>query len=133
MGLLSMSKLETPLTRKYWRKIGGTLIEEFPIVKYSKTAAPRWIDGVIIRGGERRIAKRTETDLVKGKDVIIVQTKDGRLGMYLMGQAVFSEELMKRFNPKPKSVKAVALCTEDDSVLRPLLKKYKNVKVVVLK
>ena len=128
-----MSKLETPLTRKYWKKIGGTLIEEFPIVKYSKTSAPRWIDGVIIRGGERRIAQKNETDLVKGKDVIVVQTKDGRLGMYLMGQAGFSEELMKRFKPKPRSVKAVALCTEDDSVLRPLLKKYRNVKVVVLK
>ena len=127
-----MSKLETPLTRKYWKKIGGTLIEEFPVVKYSKTEAPRWIDGIIIRGGERRIAKRTETDLVKGKDVIVVQTKAGRLGMYLMGQTVFSLELMKRFKPKPRSVKAVALCTENDSALEPLLKKYKNIKVVVL-
>ena len=25
-----MSKRETPLTRRYWREIGGTLIEEFP-------------------------------------------------------------------------------------------------------
>ena len=25
-----MSKRETPLTRKYWESIGGTLIEEFP-------------------------------------------------------------------------------------------------------
>jgi hypothetical protein len=41
-----MSKLETPLTRKYWKRMGGTLIEEFPVVKRSKTAAPRWIDGV---------------------------------------------------------------------------------------
>ena len=27
-----MSKRETPLTRKYWKSIGGTLIEEFPAV-----------------------------------------------------------------------------------------------------
>ena len=128
-----MSKHETPLTRKYWRKVGGTLIEEFPIVKRSKTAAPRWIDGVIIYGGKRRIAKRTETDLIKGKDVIVVQTKPWRLDMYQMGQIVFSAELMKRFKPKPRSVKGVALCTEDDSALHPLLKKYKNIKVVVLK
>ena len=28
-----MSKRETPLTRRYWREIGGTLIEEFPAVR----------------------------------------------------------------------------------------------------
>ena len=133
MGLLTMSKLETPLTRKYWNKVGGTLIEEFPVVKRSKTAGPRWIDGVIIRGGERRIADRTETNLVKGKDVIVIQTKPWRLCMYQMGQTVFSAELMKRFKPRPRSVKAVALCTENDSALFPLLEKYKNIKVVVLK
>ena len=48
-------------------------------------------------------------------------------------KAVFSEELMTRFNPRPNSVKAVALCIEYDSVLRPLLRKYKNIKVVVIK
>ena len=28
-----MSKRETPLTRRYWQEIGGTLIEEFPAVR----------------------------------------------------------------------------------------------------
>ena len=34
-----MSKHETPLTRKYWRSVGGTLIEEFPAVKKSSIKA----------------------------------------------------------------------------------------------
>tara|TARA_Y100001970_G_C13899964_1_gene683125 strand:- start:530 stop:643 length:114 start_codon:yes stop_codon:yes gene_type:complete len=32
-----MSKRETPLTRKYWESIGGTLIEEFPAVTRGDT------------------------------------------------------------------------------------------------
>jgi hypothetical protein len=31
-GLSIISKLETPLTRRYWRERSGTLIEEFPAV-----------------------------------------------------------------------------------------------------
>jgi len=59
-----------------------------------------------------------------------VQAKKGRLGMYLMGQTFFSEQLLRRF--KPKSIMSVALCRKDDSVLRPLLEKYTKMKVVVI-
>ena len=124
-----MSKLETPLTRAYWKKVSGTLIEEFYAVQSSSTCGKRIIDGVIIRGGENRIAKSSEVNL-EGKDIIIVQTKAGRLGMYLMGQAFFSAELMKRF--KPKSILSVALCLKDDSVLRPIFESYPNMKVEII-
>jgi len=30
-----MSKHETPLTRRFWDEVGGTLIEEFPAVQKS--------------------------------------------------------------------------------------------------
>jgi hypothetical protein len=49
--------------------------------------------------------------------------------MYLMGQALFSPELLKRF--KPKRVTSVALCTKDDNILRPLLERY-NIQVVII-
>ncbi|MGI9468325.1 MAG: hypothetical protein ACR2OA_14490 [Rubripirellula sp.] len=52
-----MSKLETPMTRWYWKQVGGTLIEEFHAVRKSPTNARRLIDGVIIHGGETKIAK----------------------------------------------------------------------------
>jgi hypothetical protein len=67
---------------------------------------------------------------LEGQDVIAVQAKAERLGMYLMGQALFSAELVRRFNPR--SIRSIALCYEDDSVLRPLLNPYPHVEVVVL-
>jgi hypothetical protein len=48
--------------------------------------------------------------------------------MYLMGQALFSRELMKPF--RPASIRTVALCAKDDSVLRPLAEEY-GIEVVV--
>ena len=127
-----MSEKETPLTRAYWQQIGGTLIEEFRAVRRSKkdNCGQRLIDGVIILGGPKRIAHWSEVDL-EGKDIVVVQTKATRLGMYLMGQTLFSKELMKEF--KPKSIKSVALCTKDDTVLRPMLEKFPDVEVVVMK
>ena len=116
-----MSKNQTPLTRKYWKSVGGTLIEEYSAVQGEKGAAPRYIDAVIIRRGRKRIL-RGGSPIVKGKEIIVVQTEAGRLGMYLLGQALFSRELMKRF--KPKSIKTVALCESGDSILGPIAKRY---------
>jgi hypothetical protein len=123
-----MSKLETPMTRWYWQQVGGTLIEEFVAVEPTPTCGRRVLDGVIIKDGEYRIAKQSEVSL-DGKDIIVVQTKASRLGMYLMGQALFSAQLMPRF--KPRSVVSVALCCQDDSVLRPLFEQYPHMKVIV--
>ena len=122
-----MSKRETPLTRKYWQSIGGTLIEEFPAVTKGDSNSRRLLDGVVILGGEFRIAKASEVD-IEGKDIVVIQTKVNRLGMYLMGQAFFSRELMKTF--KPKSIKTVAICGKDDTVMRDLCKEF-DIEVVV--
>jgi hypothetical protein len=123
-----MSKLETPMTRWFWRQQGGTLIEEFCAVRRSGTCGARLLDGVIIKGGEFRLARQSEVS-VEGKDIIVVQTKASRLGMYLMGQAFFSAQLMKRFGPR--SVESVALVAQDDDVLRPLFEQYEGMRVVV--
>ena len=122
-----MSKRETPLTREYWQSIGGTLIEEFPAVTRGDSNSKRLLDGVVILGGENRIAKASEVD-IEGKDIVVIQTKVNRLGMYLMGQAFFSRELMKTF--KPKSIKTVAICGKDDTVMRDLCKEF-DIEVVV--
>lgn len=122
-----MSKRETYLTRHYWETVGGTLIEEFAAVLRSDSNARRLIDGVIILNGNKRIAKTGEVDLTN-KDIVVVQTKASRLGMNLLGQAVFSGQLMKAFHPK--SIKSVAICTSGDSVLEPLAVEY-GVEVIV--
>jgi hypothetical protein len=122
-----MSLHETPMLLRYWDHAGGTLAEEFAAVRGSATASPRRLDGVILPGGERRRVAPTALD-VAGKDIIVVQAKANRLGMYLMGQALFSRELMKPF--RPASIRTVALCAKDDSVLRPLAEEY-GIEVVV--
>ena len=128
IGARDVSKHETPMTRWYWQQVGGTLIEEFVAVERSRTCGQRVLDGVIITGGEFRIARQAEVP-IEGRDVTVVQTKASRLGMYLMGQAFFSAQLMQRF--RPRSVTSVALCREDDSVLRPLFEQYPGMKVVI--
>jgi hypothetical protein len=124
-----MSKHERPMILKYWERVGGTIVFEFPMVRGSATCGKRHLDALILPNGETKIANAQDVSLA-GKDIIIVQAKNNRLGMYLMGQAVFSVELMRPFNPK--SIRSIALCTKDCSVLRPLLDKYPEVEVVVI-
>jgi hypothetical protein len=123
-----MSKKETPMIRWYWHQIGGILVEEFPAVARTATCGQRLLDAVILPKHATRIAHWREVSL-KGEEVIIVQAKASRLGMYLMGQTFFSAHLIKQFHPA--SVQSVALCTADDSVLRPLLEQYPEMKVIV--
>lgn len=123
-----MSKLERPLIEKYWNQIGGSIIFEFPMIHKSETCGPRYLDALILPKKERQILKPSEVT-IEGQDIILIQAKCRRLGMYLMGQAVFSIELMRRF--KPASIRSIILCTEDDSVLRPFLSRYPEVEVVI--
>ncbi len=124
-----MSKLELPMILRLWESIGGTLIPEFQAVPRSPGVGRRLIDAVILPNGPKRQAHWSEVTLV-GEDVIAVQAKAQRLGMYLMGQGVFSAELLRRaFHPA--SIRSVILCSADDLVLRPLLAPYPEVEVVL--
>lgn len=122
-----MSKRETPLTRRYWQETGGTLVEEFLAVPGGPDRGKRLLDGVIILGGpfERRPAMSVE---LERKDIVLIQSKAARLGMYLLGQALFSARLMERF--RPSSIRSAAICIKGDAVLEPLAKEY-GVEVVV--
>ena len=126
-----MSKHETPLTKRFWRSVGGTLVLEFPAISRSTSGhGKRFIDGVIIVGGEKKIAKASEVD-IEGKDIIVIQAKRtlrGRLGMNVLGQAFFSVELMKRF--KPKSIRSVTIVNRGDEILEPIAAEH-GVEVVV--
>jgi hypothetical protein len=86
-----------------------------------KDASPRWIDAIIIQGPyQLPPATCTPSQRVNldGLDIIIVRTKKRRLGMYLLGQARYSEQLVKK-HFSPRSVRTVALCAADDAELRP--------------
>lgn len=125
-----MSKHETWRTRKYWESVGGLLIEEFMLVAKSRDGrqAQRLLDGLIVLGEEKKLSN-DHSHSIEGKDVIAVQTKANRLGMYLMGQAFFSRELLKSFNPQ--SIRTVAICGKGDEKMDRLCKEQ-GIEVVVI-
>ena len=87
----------------------------------------RLLDGVVVLGTPTGTAKDHEIE-IRNRDIVIIQTKAQRLGMYLLGQALFSRHLMAAF--KPKSIETVAVCTKGDAVLEPIALQY-GIKVVV--
>lgn len=123
-----MSQKESWRTRKYWSRTGGILIEEFLAVKGSKTTGKRLIDGVIVISEESRIYDGNFYN-IEGNDVIIIQTKCNRIGMYLLGQAFFSKFLVEKYNPR--SIKSVAICGAYDDIIGELAKDH-DVDVVVI-
>jgi hypothetical protein len=66
--------------------LAGTLIEEFCAVRGSRACRIRLLEGVIVKDGPFVIARQSDV-LLKGQDIIVVQAKASRLGMYLMGAA----------------------------------------------
>lgn len=126
-----MSKRETPLTRWYWRQVGGLLVEEFCLVERAVGCGGRWVDALILPDREARIAARGELiGLAAGERAVIVQTKASRLSMSLMGQVLFSAELLRRRHPEAV-IESVALCTQDDEILRPLLEAHPGCRVMI--
>ncbi len=118
------------MTVWYWEQIGGTLIEEFLVLPKKAGQGRRLLDAVIILGQEKARMPVGSRVSLEGKDVVVVQTKNGPLGMALMGQALFSAQLVKRlFNPR--SVVSLALCSQTDNVLQPMLEANEGCKVVV--
>lgn len=120
------------MTRWYWREIlkHGTLIEEYVAVERGEddSNAPRFMDGLVILDGPFEISGDVRRD-VQGKDVVVIQSKNKRLGMYLMGQALFSRELLLKKDAR--SVRSVAVCRKDDKVMRELLLAHPDIEVAI--
>ena len=125
-----MSLNETPMMRWYWREIlkQGTLIEEYVAAERAEddSNAPRFMDDLVIMDGPFEISHDVRMDIT-GKDVVVIQSKNKRLGMYLMGQAIFSRELILKKGAK--SVRSVAVYRKDDKVMRELLLAYPGIEV----
>ena len=96
-------------------------------VPAGKGRGRRLIDGLIIKSADTQRTQGSDIE-VAGRDLIVVQTKASRLGMSLLGQVLFSMELMKPF--QPSSIEGVAVCTKGDLVLEKLAESY-GVKVIV--
>jgi hypothetical protein len=118
------------MTLRYWESIGRTLIEKFLLVPRGVNQGQRLADAVIIPNGPvRQVPAGQRSIALKGEDVTVVQTKASRLGMYLLGQALFSKQLLERFH-EPGTVWSVALCSRGDDVLEPLAREA-GIEVVI--
>lgn len=119
------------MTLAFWEHCAnGALLEEYLVVKPGKDRAQRYLDAIILPDGPMGRFTRDEHVELKDKNVIVVQTKIGRMGMYLMGQALFSVGLVKQAGAA--SVRSILLCTKTDSALLPLLDPFPEVEVWTL-
>jgi hypothetical protein len=121
-----MSKHETKMTRWYakTRYPKGFLMEEFLGLKQGKTNSKRLMDGVIVF--RKPFVKRK---LIKGERVVVIQSKNRKLGISLIGQVVVSRDLVERHGVKV--MRSVGVCTGMDTVLHKILRKHPRCRAVV--
>ena len=116
------------MTEAFWQSHApGALLPEYTLVRAGPDCGRRCVDAVILPDEPHRRATPFDYPSIDGHNVIVVQTKRGRMGMYLMGQAVFSAKLALACGAK--SVRSVLLCNQADSVLLPLLEPFPEVEV----
>lgn len=120
-AVFTMNKKETWRTRLYWQTMGGFLIEEFHVTELDSAdgISRRFIDGVIICA-EKFGNQVGGTKAIEGKDVISVQSNGTKFPMSLMGQALFSKDLLEMH--KPRSIQSVVICASGDALLEEILK-----------
>jgi len=116
------------MTHRLWHALGGTLFEEYTVVPPGPNRGTRRLDGLVLPNGPHEIATRDQTPVLPEHDVVSIQTKASRLGMNVLGQALFSAELLR--DAGARHVRTIALCTADDGVLRPLAVKH-GIEIVV--
>jgi len=124
-----MSKLEDHMTEACALEIRtrghqGKLIMEWMAVRGSKDGEPhrgqRLIDGVFVLDEPEDSDLGPKSDL-RGRRVFVIQSKAKPLGMYLMGQVLFSMRVLEK-ECGAKVVGSFAVCHEDDVLMRKLLK-----------
>ena len=130
-----MSKRHSELRDQYWAenwKKDGILIREFHVVKTTEKQGKRAIDGVIVLDGNPRSldhsvnhgqydrgCKQKRHLCIRDKEVVVVQVKTTGLDLPLLGQALFSRELMEVYHGA-KVRETVAVCTKNDAALEPI-------------
>ena len=123
-----MSKHETKMTRWYakTRYPKGFLMEEYLAQPQGEKSTKRLLDGVIVF--RKPFVKRK---LIEGERVVVIQSKNRRLGMGLIGQIIVSRDLIERLGVKV--IESVGVCAEMDNVMQRLLRKYQRCRAVVFR
>ncbi len=104
----------------------GYLMEEYLALPQGKSNGKRLMDGVIVF--RKPFVKRK---LLEGERVVVIQSKNRRLGMGLIGQVIVSRDLVERLGVRV--MKSVGVCTEMDTVMLRMLRKHPRCRAVVYK
>lgn len=123
-----MSSYQSKRIRKYWKQVGGLLIEEFQAIPKKKSAEKQVIEGIIVLGEETRRQRGGIYDFT-GKDIIVIHTKKDQVGMQSLGQAFQSREVMMRY--QPRSIKTVTICSKPDEEMYKFCKEF-DIEMVVI-
>ncbi|MDO9413395.1 MAG: hypothetical protein Q7T81_12560 [Pseudolabrys sp.] len=116
------------MTEGFWQsQARGTYLAEYCLVRRTIDCSVRLADAVILTDEPHCRGLKQNFPSLEGHNVTVVQTKPRRMGMYLMGQAVFSARLVMRQGAL--SVRSILLCHESDSALLPFLKPFPEVEV----
>ena len=99
-------------------------MEEYLALPQGKKNGKRLMDGVIVF--RKPFVKRK---LIEGERVVVIQSKNRRLGMGLIGQVIVSRDLVARLGVKV--MKSVGVCTEMDAVMHRMLRKHERCQAVV--
>ena len=123
-----MSKHETHMTECFWETCtNGAFLPEYPLVRRGPDCSNRLADAVILPDEPHHRASVKDYPSLADRRVIVVQTKRGRMGMSLMGQALFSARLVLLSGAA--SVRSILLCRHSDGALLPLLKEFADIEV----
>jgi hypothetical protein len=123
-----VSQREIKMTEGFWKsKAHGLFFAEYPLVRKAADRAPRFVDGLILPDEPHGRGKWRDYVSLSGRRVIVIQTKVGRMGMYLMGQALFSARLALACGAA--SVRSILLCHRGDAAMLPLLAPFPEVEV----
>ncbi len=112
---------ESEMTEAFAQRLGGSLIKECYIPGRRPQFEQRAIDGMVLldRIWSSERGRRASETMLAGANVVVVQTKTGELEMPLLGQALFSRELIPQYRPQ-LPIRTVALCGRDHPILRRL-------------
>ena len=121
-----MSKRETPMTEGFWlSQANGMFFAEYPLVRLAADRATRLVDGLILPDEPHGRGNWRDHASLSSRRVIVIQAKVGRMGMYLMFQALFSRLALACC----AASRSILLCHQPDGVLLPFLKRFREVEV----
>jgi hypothetical protein len=77
------------MTEAFWQQHArGAYIPEYCIVRRAGDCGGRYVDALILPDEPHGRARFADYATLTGRNVIVVQTKAARMGMYLMGQGL---------------------------------------------